>query len=158
MASVVPGVCSGGGDRANKRGIGQPDASDLRRRKLHQRATRARIPATKEQLSRLSRREPPSGKHPLSSALGGEIGVFSGISFPHPTSKSADSSLRRAVGRSPDGNHAAPAARRGAWTRLVTHIHYPKKLRVPSDACGACLAPAARCPIMPPQRHYQQIC
>ena len=75
------------------------------------------------------------------------------LSFPHPTSKSADSSLRRAVGRSPDGNHAAPAARRGAWTRLVTHIHYPKKLRVPSDACGACLAPAARCPIMPPQRH-----
>ena len=66
------GCAAGWDDGANKRGIGQPDASDLRRRKLHQRATRARIPATKEQLSRLSRREPPSGKHPLSSALGGE--------------------------------------------------------------------------------------
>ena len=41
------GCAAGWDDGANKRGIGQPDASDLRRRKLHQRATRARIPADK---------------------------------------------------------------------------------------------------------------
>ena len=67
------GCAAGWDDRANKRGIGQPDASDLRRRKLHQRATRARIPADKGAAEPpLSPRAAQRPKHPLSSALGGE--------------------------------------------------------------------------------------